>query len=125
MNLPSKHGENPLNLTEEQDYRMDPQNIFDMVKSYHRVALQSFQTLQAQNERMISFFLEQAKKENLKLDQNYQEWLSNTKKAFDDYQTMILKGLDYLANCFERNGHEKARKPADEPTDQQADKPKR
>jgi hypothetical protein len=96
---------------------MDPQNIFDLVKNYHRVALQSFQTLQGQNERMITLFLEQMKKENLKLDKNYQEWLKATQKAFDDYQSLILKGLDYLSNCFEKDGLGTAPKPTDKPVD--------
>ncbi len=92
---------------------MNPENIFELVKNYHKTALQSFQALQSQNERMMTLFLEGMQKENLKLDNNYREWLTNTKKAFEDYQSLILKGLDYLSVCFEKNGDKAPRKPSD------------
>ena len=81
-----------------------------MIKNYHEVALESFKSLQAQNEQMITLFMDQMQKENLKLDKNYKEWLDDTRKAFNDYQKLILKGLEYLSVCFDRNGNKPGEK---------------
>ena len=33
---------------------------------------------------------------------HYNEWIANSQKGFNDYRKLILDGLDYLADTFEK-----------------------
>lgn len=89
---------------------MENDNVFTMAKGYHDIALKNFTLLQKQNEKMMALFLKEMQNEDQKLSTNYNEWLNDTKKALNDYQELIMTGLDYLSDCLEKS----KRKPSKE-----------
>ena len=78
-------------------------DIFNMTKTYYQTALDNFELYQKNNENMMKIFFDQYGDINGDFMKHYEEWLTNSHKAFDDYRKMVLDGLDYLADNFEQN----------------------
>lgn len=75
-------------------------DMFAMTKTYYETALNNFELYQKNSEQMLRMFMNQ----NGNLDKNsmkqYDEWVANSQKGFNDYRKLILDGLDYLADTF-------------------------
>lgn len=81
---------------------MKKENIFALTKGYYVDVFKNLQRFQNENEKMVKLFLDQTSDSNQSLDTNYLEWVENTKKGFEDYQALLLHGLDYLAQNYDR-----------------------
>ena len=82
---------------------MKPENIFSINKEYFETAFNNFENFLKQNEKLFEIFMEQHEKRNQRLDKLYAEWQADTKKAFQDYRELFLKGIDYLSGILEKN----------------------
>jgi uncharacterized protein YukE len=82
---------------------MKPENIFSMNKEYFETAFNNFENFLKQNEKLFEIFMEQHEKRNQIIDKLYAEWQADTKKAFQDYQELFLKGIDYLSGILEKD----------------------
>ncbi|MBW1646147.1 MAG: hypothetical protein JRJ56_07465 [Deltaproteobacteria bacterium] len=81
---------------------MSNKEIFLLTKSYYKTALDNFELYQKNSEKMLKIFLDQYGDLNSDFMKNYEEWMANSHKAFDDYRKLILDGLDYLADTFDK-----------------------
>jgi len=61
-------------------------DIFNMTKTYYKTALDNFELYQKNNENMMKIFFDQYGDINGDFMKHYEEWLTNSHKAFDDYR---------------------------------------
>jgi len=76
--------------------------ILEMTKAYYKTALDNFELYQDNSEKMLDIFLNQYGELNNDFMKQYREWMTNSRRAFSDYRQMVLDGLDYLAETFEK-----------------------
>ena len=79
------------------------QNIFKNLKSFYELAIENFNLINNQQQKMIEFFLQTQPdiyRENLM--KIYKEWLKNSEIALNDYKNMVIKGLDYLEENYNK-----------------------
>jgi len=76
--------------------------ILEMTKAYYKTALDNFELYQNNSEKMLDIFLNQYGELNSDFMKQYREWMTNSRQAFSDYRKMVLDGLDYLAETFDK-----------------------
>ncbi len=81
---------------------MANKEIFEMTKTYYKNALDNFELYQDNSEKMLEIFLSQYGDLNSDFMKHYREWMNNSRQAFQDYRKMVLDGLDYLADTFDK-----------------------
>ena len=77
-------------------------DMFGMAKVYYKTALDNFELYQKNSEQMLRMFMNQANCLDDGFLKNYDEWVVNCGKAFDDHRKLVLDGLDYLSETFEK-----------------------
>ncbi|OPX18802.1 MAG: hypothetical protein BZ151_12690 [Desulfobacca sp. 4484_104] len=81
---------------------MIPKEMFSMAKMYYKTAFDNFELFQKNSEQMLRMFLNQHADMNSDFMKQYEEWLVNSQKGYNDYRKLVLDGLDYLADTMER-----------------------
>ena len=81
---------------------MANKEIFELTKTYYQNALDNFELYQDNSEKMLEIFLSQYGDLNQDFMKQYREWMNNSRQAFQDYRKMVLDGLDYLADTFDK-----------------------
>ncbi len=79
------------------------QNIFKNLKNFYELAIENFNLINNQQQNMVEFFLQTQPdiyRENLM--KSYKEWLKNSEIALNEYKNMVIKGLDYLEDNYNR-----------------------
>ena len=77
-------------------------DIFSMTKAYYETALDNFELYQKNSEKMMRIFMDQHGDMNNDFMKHYDEWIASSQKGFNDYRKLVLDGLDYLADTFEK-----------------------
>ncbi len=79
------------------------ENFFKNVKNFYLLAIENFNLINKQQQNLVDFFLQTQPdiyKDNLK--KTYNEWIKNSEIALKDYQSMVIKGLDYLDSVYNK-----------------------
>ena len=77
-------------------------NYFKNLKDFYSFVFDNFKLVSGQQKKLVETFIESQPeifKDNFK--KVYDEWIKNVDKAFNDYQDMVFKGLEYLENMYE------------------------
>jgi hypothetical protein len=78
-------------------------NIFKNLKSFYELAIENFNLINNQQQNMIEFFLQtQPDLYRDNLMKVYKEWLKNSEIALNEYKNMVIKGLDYLEENYNK-----------------------
>ena len=77
-------------------------DIFSMTKAYYETALDNFELYQKNSEKMMRIFMDQHGDMNNDFMKHYDEWIASSQKGFNDYRKLVLDGLDFLADTFEK-----------------------
>ncbi len=86
---------------------MVPKEMLTMAKTYYNTAFDNFDLFQKNNEQMLKIFMNQHYDMNSDFMKQFDEWLVNSRKSYNDYRKLVLDGLDYLADTTEKNITEK------------------
>ncbi len=79
------------------------QNIFKNLKNFYELAIENFNLINNQQQNMVEFFLQTQPdiyRDNLM--KAYKEWLKNSEIALNEYKNMVIKGLDYLEDNYNK-----------------------
>ena len=77
-------------------------DIFLRTKIYYETALNDFELYQKNSEKILSIFMDQYSGTNNDFMKHYDEWIASSQKGFNDYRKLVLDGLDFLADTFEK-----------------------
>ena len=79
------------------------QNIFKNLRNFYELAIENFNLINNQQQNMVEFFLQtQPNIYRDNLMKLYKEWLKNSEIALNEYKNMVIKGLDYLEDNYNR-----------------------
>ena len=81
---------------------MSEKNIFLTTKGYYETALDNLELYQKNSGQILKIFMEQQNDMSNDFVKQYNEWVANCQKGFNDYRKIILDGLDFLANSIEK-----------------------
>ena len=82
---------------------MGPENIFVNLKSVYELAFENFKIVTEQQKNFVEMMLKNSKTPNADyLMKTYEEWINTTEKALDDFKGVVLKGLDYMSEAFNK-----------------------
>jgi len=78
-------------------------NYFTMVKDLYKMSFDNFLMIFQQQKRLAESFIEaqpESVRENLK--KLFDEWSRNIENAFNDYKDMVIKGIEYLEETYDK-----------------------
>lgn len=81
---------------------MSEKNMFSTTKDYYETALDNLELYQKNSGQMLKIFMEQQNNMSNDFVRQYDEWVANSQKGFNDYRKLILDGLDFLSSSIEK-----------------------
>jgi hypothetical protein len=82
---------------------MGPENIFVNLKSVYELAFENFKIVTEQQKNFVEMMIKNSKAPNSEfLLKTYNEWIDTTEKALEDFKGVVLKGLDYMSESFNK-----------------------
>ncbi len=78
-------------------------NYFSMVKDLYKISFDNFNLIFQQQKKIAEAFINaqpEIYRENLK--KLFDEWSKNIENAFNDYKELVIKGLEYLEETYDK-----------------------
>lgn len=77
-------------------------DVLLLAKTYYKTAFDNFELYRENSEKILRIFMDQGGETNNDFMKQYNEWITNSQKGFNDYRKLVLDGLDYLADRVEK-----------------------
>ena len=79
------------------------EDFFKNLKTFYELAIENFNIINKQQQKVIEFYLQtQPEIYRSNLLKVYNEWLKNSEIALNDYKNMVIKGIDYMNDIYEK-----------------------
>jgi hypothetical protein len=91
----------PVTPYRRHDFMKYP-NVFAQTKEYYQMTFDNMKQFQSENEKLVKGFIDRLGNINPDIADNYTQWLEIVKKGSTNYQDLVLKGLDYLSENYEK-----------------------
>ncbi len=78
-------------------------NYFTMIKDLYKMSFDNFTMIFNQQKKLIESFMEAQPdiyKDNMK--KLFDEWSKNVENSFNDYKGLVIKGLEYLEETYNK-----------------------